>query len=84
MTEVLRSKHPEARAPTVASLYSYPDRPPELAPVDIKDYMVTVVAGRLLGWAGTGGTDSVSLKHWLLRFGAASGEIRLIVRNSTE
>ena len=37
------------------------------------------VAGRLLGGAGPIGTDSVSLQHWLLRFGATSAELRLIV-----
>ena len=61
LMEVLHSKHPEAWAPTTASLYSDPDRPPELAPVDITDDTVTVVAGRLLSVAGPGGMDSVSL-----------------------
>ena len=42
------------------------------------------VAGRLLGGAGPGGADSVSLQHWLLRFGAASVEIRLIVGDFVE
>ena len=37
------------------------------------------MVGRLLGGAGPGGTDLISLQHWLLRFGAASGELRLIV-----
>ena len=37
------------------------------------------MAGRLSGGAGPGGTDSVSLQHWLLRFGATSRELRLIV-----
>ena len=45
--EVLRSKHPEARTPTAASLDSYPDRPPDLTPVDITDDMVMAVAGQL-------------------------------------
>ena len=70
--EVLRAKHPEARTPTAASLDSYPDRPPEITPVDITNDTVTAVVGRLSGGAGTGGTDSVSLQHWLLQFGAAS------------
>ena len=82
--EVLRSKHPEAQTPTVASLDLYPDRPSKLTPVDITDYTVTVVAGRLSVGAGLGRTDSVSLQHWLLRFGAASGELRLIVGDFTE
>ena len=71
--EVLHAKHPEARTPTAASLDSYPDRPPELSPVDITDDTLTAVVGRLSGEAGPGSTDSVLLQHWLLRFGAASG-----------
>ena len=77
--EVLHAKHPEARTPTTASLDSYPDRPPDLTPVDITDDMVAAVAGRLSGGARLGRTDSVSLQHWILRFGAAIREIRLIV-----
>ena len=49
--EVLRTKHPEARTPTVASLDYYPGRPPELTPVGITNDTVTVVTGRLLGGA---------------------------------
>ena len=50
-----------------------------MVPVDITDYVVAALAGRLLGGAGTGGTDSVSLQHWLLRFGEASGKLQQIV-----
>ena len=50
-----------------------------MVPVDITDNVVSEVAGRLSGGAGPGGTDLVSLQHWLLRFGAASGELRQIV-----
>ena len=77
--EVLRTKHPDARPLSAASLDAYPKNPPDMVPVDITDDVVAVVAGRLSGGAGPGGTDSVSLQHWLLRFGAASGELRLIV-----
>ena len=59
--EVMRTKHPEARTPTSSRLESYPDRLQELLPVYINDDTVTAVAGRLLGGAGPGGTDSVSL-----------------------
>ena len=61
--EVLRAKHLEARKPTAASLYSYPDRPLELTPVEITDNTVTAVAGQLLGGAGPGGTNSVLLQR---------------------
>ena len=50
-----------------------------MVPVDITDDVVLAVSGRLSRGVGPGGTDSVSLHHWLLRFGAASGELRLIV-----
>ena len=72
--EVLRTKQPEARTPTAASLEFYPGRPPELTPVDITEDMVTAVAGIIMGGGGPGGIDSVSLQHWLLRSGAASAE----------
>ena len=52
--------------------------------MDITDDTVTVVAGRLLGGSGPGGTDSVLLQHWLLRFGATSVELRLIVGDFVE
>ena len=84
MLEVLHTKHPEARTPTAASLDRYTRRPPELIPVDITDDMVTAVAGRQLGGDGPGRTDSVSLQHWLLRFGATSAELRLIVGDFVE
>ena len=35
--EVLRAKHPEAQAHTLARLYSYLDRPPELVSVKVTD-----------------------------------------------
>ena len=76
--EVLRTKHLEGRTPTAASLDSYLGRPPELTPVDITKDTVTAVVGRLLVGAGPGGTYSVSLQHWLLQFGAASADLRLI------
>ena len=53
------------------------DYPPEIVPVDITNAMVTEVAER-------GGTDSVSSQHWLLRFGATSEELRLIVADFAE
>ena len=82
--KVLHAKHPEARTPTAASLESYPEQPPGLTLVDIIDDTVTAVTGRILGGDGQGGTDSVSLQHWLLRFRAASGELRLIVGDFVE
>ena len=52
--------------------------------MDITEDTVTAVAGRLLGGSGPGGKYSVSLQHWLLRLGAASAELRLIVGDFIE
>ena len=82
--DVLRSKHVEAQTLTAASLDLYPDRPPELTPVDITDDTVTEFVGRLSRGAGPGETDSVSLQHWILHFRSASRELRLIVGDFTE
>ena len=82
--EVLCTKNPYARLPSMERLDAYPDNPPEIVPVYITDDVVTAVAGRLSGGAVPGGTDLVSLQHWLLRFRAASREIRLIVEEFGE
>ena len=77
--EVLRTKHPDARLPTVANMDTYPEFPPDLVPVYITNNKVAEVGGRLSRGEGRGGTDSVTLQNWLLHFGAASRELRLIV-----
>ena len=84
MMEVLRTKHPEAWTPTAASLDSYPGRLLELTQMEITNNTVTALAGRLSGGSGPGGTDSVYLQHWILRFGAATAELRLIVADFVE
>ena len=52
--------------------------------MDITDNTVMEVARKLSRGAGTRGTDSVSLQHWLLHFGAAIGELRMIVADFAE
>ena len=54
-------------------------KPPTMVPVDITHATVATVVIRLLGSAGPGGVDSVSLQHWLLRFWVTSMGIRQIV-----
>ena len=63
VVEVLRTKNPDTRPLLATCLDVYPNNPPEMVPVDITDDVVLAVAGRLLGGAGPGGTDSVSLQH---------------------
>ena len=82
--EVLRTKHPNTHTPSAACLDAYPNNHLEMVPVDITDNVVLEVAGRLLGGAEPGGTDSFSLQHWLLRFGAASGDLTQIVADFRE
>ena len=60
---MLSTKHPDALSPTAAILDTYPDHIPELVPVGITNDTVTEVAGQFFIGAGTGGADSLSLKH---------------------
>ena len=77
--DVIVSKQPEAHAPSSTSLDAYPGRPPELVPVNFLDGTVIEVVQCLSGGAGPGGTYSIILNHWLLRFIEASGDLRIIV-----
>ena len=47
--------------------------------VDVTDEMVASVMQQLLGAVGPGGSDLVSLQHWLIHSGATSLELRHIV-----
>ena len=71
------------------SLEAYIGKTLEMVPVDIAYTTVAIVVRKLLGSAGPGGVDSVSLKYWLLWFGVASmglihifGEFRDWMANS--
>jgi hypothetical protein len=71
--EVLQEKHPALREPPTVgnadgALEPYPHLPsPILVTVTQDD--VEVISTRLSGAAGPGGSDSVELSNWLLRFG---------------
>ena len=67
--DVLRPKHPKACPSTAQSMEAYGGKPPGLVPVEITDAAVVTVLRRLLGSESSGGVDSISLQHWLLRFG---------------
>eukprot|EP00978_Attheya_sp_CCMP212_P019497 scaffold54738_cov30-Attheya_sp.AAC.1 len=69
--DVLHSKHPPARVPEVEDLEEY-DTLPEFIRVDITDETMEKVVRCLSGAGGPGGTDAMSLHHWLLRFGSVS------------
>ena len=79
MMDILHTRHPDTRRPSSASIESYTDRPPELVPMDITENTATEIAGSLSRGSGTGGTKSVRLQHWILRFRAAIRELQLTV-----
>ena len=78
--EVLRSNHPSTRPPMAGSFEAYRGKHLAFVPVNITDKTVASVARRLSGSAGTGGTDSSRLQHWLLWFGVAIVGLQKIVR----
>ena len=62
------------------SLDCYFSPPHEQVQLDLATNMVTIVAQIPSGEAGSGGVDSISIQHWLLRFGLGSLGLRQIVR----
>ena len=65
-------------------IYAYLGQPPELVPVNLTDSIVVEVVRRLSGGTGPGGTDSISLHHWLLSFGKDDGKLLQIVAEFAE
>jgi len=81
VVDVLREKHPKMREPpsiggTTGAFEQYRDGPPTTVPVIVTSETVELVAAKLSGAAGLGGTDAVDLRNWLLRFGAESAALR--------
>ena len=52
---------------------------PETVPLDFMEDDVMWVASKLSGAAGALGAEAIELRNWLLRFGCASEELRVIV-----
>ena len=52
---------------------------PETVPLKFSEDDVTWVASKLLGAAGILGAEVIELRNWLLRFGCASEEFRVVV-----
>ena len=83
VSEVLREKHPDIRAPpvekpTCAAFEEYEDVPTTV-PLDFMEDAVTWVASKLSGAAGALGAEAMELSNWLLCFGCASEEPRVVV-----
>ena len=52
---------------------------PETVPLDFTEDDVTWVASKLSGTAGALGEEAMELRNWLLCFGCASKEFRVVV-----
>ena len=52
---------------------------PETVPIDFTEDDVTWVASKLSGAAGALGAEAIELRNWLLCFGCASEEFRVVV-----
>ena len=71
---------PSAETPTCAAFEDYEDVP-ETVPLDFTEDDVTWVALKLSGTAGALGAEAMELRNWLLCFGCASEELRVVVAN---
>ena len=69
---------------TDARFNSYMGAPLSLVPLDIMADTLTEVVCWLSGGSGSGGTDAVSLQHWLVQYGKVSAELRNIVTSFME
>ena len=81
--EVLREKHPDMRVPPMenpacAAFEKYEDVP-ETVPLDFTEDDVTWVTSKIFGAAGALGAEAIELCNWLLCFGCASKEFRVVV-----
>ena len=52
---------------------------PETVLLNFTEDDITWVASKLSGAAGALGAESIELRNWLLRFGCASKELRVVV-----
>ena len=64
--------------PTCAAFEVYEDVP-ETVPLNFTEDEVTWVASKLSGAAGALGAEVMELRNWLLHFGCASEEFRVVV-----
>eukprot|EP00957_Ditylum_brightwellii_P158740 12082701-Ditylum_brightwellii.AAC.1 len=76
--EVLQLKHPEPTMPPESALKEF-DSVPTFIDVNVTGDVVEKVTQHLLGAAGPGGVDSISLQDWLLRYGAVSRKLREVI-----
>ena len=69
---------PPVENPTCAAFEEYGDLPKTI-PLDFTEDDFTWVASKISGTAGALGAEATELRNWLLRFGCASEELRVLV-----
>ena len=71
----MKSKYPEGRDISVENFPKF-ESCPEMIDIVVTEENVEKVAKRLSSSAGLSGIDSLSMSHWLLKFGASSTILR--------
>ena len=83
VADVLREKHPDMRVPPVenptCAAFEVYEEVSETVPLDFTEGDVTWVASKISGAAGALGAEAMELRNWLLCFGCASDELRVVV-----
>ena len=83
VADVLREKHPDMHVPPVENptceAFEVYEGVPKTVPLDFTEYDVTWVASKISGAAGALGAGAMELRNWLLCFGCASEELRVVV-----
>ena len=69
---------PLVENPTCVAFKEY-EEVPKAVPLDFTEDEVTRVASKISDAAGALGAETIDLHNWLLRFGCASEELRVVV-----
>ena len=83
MSEVLASKHPIGKDVEIGSLPIF-ESYPELVNIEVTEDSVDKVVRRLSGSVGPSEIDSVSMSHWLLKFGGTRINLRRSIAKFVE
>ena len=71
---------PPVEKPTCAAFEEYKEVP-ETALIDLSKYDITWVTSKLSGASGALGSEAIQLRNWILCFGCALEEFRVVVAN---
>ena len=76
--EAPRNACPPVENPMCAAFEEY-EEVPKTVPLDLTEDDVMWVASKISGTAGALGAEAIELRNWLLRFGCASEDLRVVV-----